>query len=141
MPAPPAKRVMVSTATSLRAQPPAAQQVREYLAAQPPRARRALTAIRGAIRGAVPRATEHFSYRIPGFRLDGQPLVWYAGFAKHVSLYPMGAAIRRAHAAAIKGYKSSKGTIQFPLGDPIPLALVKRLAKARAAEIRKPRRR
>ena len=53
----------------------------------------------------------------------------------------MGNALRRAHAAAIEDYKSSKGTIQFPLSDPVPLALVKRLAKARAAEIRKPQRR
>ncbi len=124
---------------SMKAQPPAVQQVREYLAAQPAPARRALTAIRGAIRAAVPDATEHFSYRIPGFRLEGQPLVWYAGFARHVSLYPMGTTIRRAHAAAIEGYKTSKGTIQFPLSEPVPLALVKRLARARAAEIRKTR--
>jgi uncharacterized protein YdhG (YjbR/CyaY superfamily) len=125
----------------MKAQPPAVQQVREYLAAQPAPARRALTAIRGAIRAAVPGAVEHFSYRIPGFRLEGQALVWYAGFRRHVSLYPMTDAIRRAHAAAIEGYKTSKGTIQFPLSEPLPLALVKRLVRARAAEIRKTSRR
>jgi uncharacterized protein YdhG (YjbR/CyaY superfamily) len=121
----------------MKAQPPAVQQVREYLAAQPAPARRALTAIRSAIRAAVPGAVEHFSYRIPGFRLEGQALVWYAGFRRHVSLYPMTDAIRRAHAAAIAGYKTSKGTIQFPLSEPMPIALVKRLVRARAAEIRK----
>ena len=130
---------MASRARSMKAQPPAAQQVREYLASQPAAARRALTAIRAAVRAAVPGATEHFSYRIPGFRLEGQPLVWYAGFAKHVGLYPMTAALRRAHAAALEGYKTSTGTIQFPLSEPIPLALVKRLVRARAAEIRRAR--
>jgi uncharacterized protein YdhG (YjbR/CyaY superfamily) len=78
---------------------------------------------------------EHFSYRMPGFRLDGRPLVWYAGFKAHVSLFPMTAVIRRAHAAAIKGYKTSTGTIQFPLDEPMPLALIARLVRTRAREM------
>ena len=112
------------------------KQVRGYLAAQPLAIRRILEKQRAAIRAAAPGAVEVFSYGIPGFKLDGKPLVWYAAFARHTSLYPMTASIRKAHAAALKDYKMSTGTVQFPLDEPLPTALVKRLVKARLAELR-----
>jgi uncharacterized protein YdhG (YjbR/CyaY superfamily) len=112
------------------------EQVRAYLAALPPRARRHMKEIRSIVRSVAPDATESFSYRMPGFRLDNRVFLYYAAFAAHCSLYPMGAKIRRAHAAALKGYKTSTGTIQFPLDQPLPAALMKRLIKARMAEVR-----
>jgi uncharacterized protein YdhG (YjbR/CyaY superfamily) len=112
------------------------REVHAYVARQPLDVRRRLREVRAIVRAAVPGATETFSYGIPGFKLDGRPLIWYAAWKQHTSLYPMTAAIRRAHAKALAGYETSTGTIRLPLAEPFPSALVRRLVKARAAEVR-----
>ena len=111
-------------------------QVKAYLAALQPDARRYLQVIRRIVREVAPDATESFSYRMPGFRLYDRVFLYYAGFKDHVSLFPMTAEIRARHAAALKGYKTSAGTVQFPLDRPLSLSLVKGLIKTRMAHVR-----
>ena len=111
-----------------------AGQIKAYLVAQPPATRFVLAQIREAIRDVVPDAVDSFSYRIPGVKLDGKALVWYAGFKNHTSLYPIGEAIRQRFAADLEGYETSKGTVRFPLDRALPTALVKKLVKARVDE-------
>jgi uncharacterized protein YdhG (YjbR/CyaY superfamily) len=113
------------------------EQVRKYFASLPPDVRKKLKAIRVQIRAVAPDAVEHFSYGIPGFRLEGKPLIWYAAFKNHLSMYPLTAGIRRGLGAELDRYETAKGTIRFPLSKPPSSALVTRIVKSRVAEIRK----
>ncbi|HVF40704.1 MAG TPA: DUF1801 domain-containing protein [Gemmatimonadaceae bacterium] len=126
----------MASSSAARSVTPAGPKVRAYLASLPPDARKRLKEIRSIIRAIAPKATEVFSYGIPGFRLNDKPLVWYAAFKNHISLYPMSAALRRTHARELEGLKMSTGTIQFPLSERLPSGLVKRLIKGRMAELR-----
>src|SRR5208282_4512498 len=110
-----------------------AKTVEDYLAAVPEPARSTLQRVRAAIRPALPaEATEVISYGIPAFNYKG-PLVWFAAFSNHCSLFPT-ASVIRAFKNELKGYKTSKGTIHFPVDKPLPVALVKKMVKARLAE-------
>ena len=73
-------------------------------------------------------------------KLDGRPLVYYAGWSTFCSLYPITGNIRKTYAKELAKYETSKGTVRFPLAKPIPVMLVRKLVKARIAEVRALRR-
>jgi uncharacterized protein YdhG (YjbR/CyaY superfamily) len=108
--------------------------VNEYLAGVPQPARSTLKRIRAVIRSAVPaETTEIISYGIPMFKYKGM-LVGYAAFAKHCSLFPTGSGVIKKFEKELKNYPTSKGTIRFPVGKPLPSALLKKIVKTRVAE-------
>jgi uncharacterized protein YdhG (YjbR/CyaY superfamily) len=108
--------------------------VTAYLAKVPEPARSTLEKIRATIRSAVPaEATEGLSYGMPAFRYKGA-LVGYAAFKNHCSFFPMQASLIDEMKEELKGYRTSKGTLQFPVDKPLSTALVKKMVKARVAE-------
>ncbi|HEY4932076.1 MAG TPA: DUF1801 domain-containing protein [Terriglobales bacterium] len=112
----------------------APKSVDEYLARVPEPARTTLNAVRATIRSVVPaETTEEISYGVPTFKYKG-PVIWFAAFSKHCSVFPTASVIEKFK-DELKDYKTSKGTIQFPVDKPLPSALVKKMVKARIAEI------
>jgi uncharacterized protein YdhG (YjbR/CyaY superfamily) len=114
---------------------PTVADVESYLAALPPASRAAMETLRAAIRSAVPNATETISYQMPAFRHLGRVLVSYGAFKDHVSLFPMSIAVIRAHEHELGDRHTGKGTIQFDIRKPVPATLVKKLVRARVAEV------
>ena len=112
-----------------------ADRLNRYFAALPPGTRRVMKSFRSSIKAAAPGAVEVVSYGIPAFKLEGRMLVWYAAWKAHTSLYPMKGIAKRVPAAQLEGYVITKGTIRFPLDRPLPVALIKKLVKARVAEV------
>ncbi len=107
--------------------------VAAYLAALPKDSRAALQKLRKDIRAAAPGATELIAWGMPAFK-QGRLLVCYAAFKDHCSFFPMSLAVMGDFADELKGYDVNKGTIRFPMGKPLPTALVMRIVKARLAE-------
>ena len=109
----------------------------EYLATVNDDQRAALQKLRQTIRAVAPKAEECISYQLAAFRLDGRPLVAFGATANHCAFYPMSGSIVAAHKAELEGYQTSKGTIRFQASQPLPASLVKKLVKARIAEMAK----
>jgi uncharacterized protein YdhG (YjbR/CyaY superfamily) len=108
--------------------------VDEYLAGVPEPARSALKHVRAVIQSLVPVETiEVISYGMPTFKYNGM-LVGYAAFKNHCSLFPTGSGVLDQFEKELRGYRTSKGTIQFPSDKPLPDALVKKIVKARIKE-------
>jgi uncharacterized protein YdhG (YjbR/CyaY superfamily) len=109
--------------------------VKQYLSWQNADQRAALDQLREAIASAAPDATEGISYSMPAFLLGGKGLVCYAAFKDHYSLFPMSGAVVEQHAAELGDHVTGKGTIQFRYDERLPVGLVKKLVKTRAAEL------
>ncbi|MGV9413612.1 iron chaperone [Nocardia sp. NPDC003693] len=111
-----------------------ASTVQEYIAQFPPEVREVLETIRATVHEAVPGGTDAISYQIPAVKLDGKVVVFYGGWAEHVSVYPVPEG-DAAFEGAIAPYRAGKGTLKFPLSEPIPYELIGQVA-ARLAERR-----
>jgi len=109
--------------------------VDDYIAAQPEEVRAVLRRVRGVIRKAVPAAEEVISYQIPAYKLPGGRVIWFAGWKKHFSLYPATGRLVAEFKKELAPYTVSKGTIRFPLSEPVPAKLIERIAKFRAKEV------
>ena len=106
----------------------------EYVADFPPNVREILADIRRVIKASAPGAEESMSYGMPGFKLNGRGLVYFAAWKQHIGFYGASSAVD-AFKAELAPYKMLKGTIQFPLDKPIPLALIGKLVAFRVNEV------
>lgn len=115
-----------------------ATNIDEYIAEFPSATQQVLQQMRELIKSVAPGATETISYAIPTFDLNKKHLVHFAGYAQHIGLYPSPSGIA-AFQAELTPYKRAKGSVQFPLSEPLPTDLIRRIVEFRIAEVtRKP---
>lgn len=105
----------------------------EYIAKFPKSVRDVLEELRQVIRESAPKAEETISYGIPTFDLKGKHLVHFAAYKNHVGFYPTSSGIK-AFKKELSPFKTSKGTVQFPLDKPVPFDIVKKIVKFRVKE-------
>jgi len=109
-----------------------ATSIDEYIAEFPPETQQVLQAVRAIIRAAAPTATETISYAIPTFDLNGH-LVHFAGYERHIGFYPTPGGME-AFKDELTSYKCAKGSVQFPLDQPMPTDLIRRMVEFRVAK-------
>ncbi|HSK77882.1 MAG TPA: DUF1801 domain-containing protein [Thermoanaerobaculia bacterium] len=115
----------------MNADPTGPKNIDEYIAGFPKDVQEILEKIRKTIREAAPDAEEAIKYQIPTFTLKGN-LVHFAAFKKHIGFYPAPRAIEEFK-DELSVYKGAKGSVQFPLGEPIPYDLISRIVKFRVS--------
>ena len=109
------------------------QNIDDYIADFPPEIQEILQRVRETIRKAAPDAEETISYNIPTFNLKGHYLIYFAGYKKHIGLYPVPIGNEELK-EEMAPYVSGKGTLKFPLDKPIPYGLIRKLVKFRIRE-------
>ena len=107
--------------------------VDEYLSSLPPKAKKLVKDLRKAIKQAAPEAEELISYNMPAYKFHGI-LVYYAAHTEHIGFYPGSSAISGIFKDKLTAYKTSKGTIQFPIGKTLPINLIKDIVKYRVKQ-------
>jgi uncharacterized protein YdhG (YjbR/CyaY superfamily) len=110
----------------------------EYIRAFPAEVRGRLQTLRQLITAAAPEAVESISYQMPAFKMNGKNLVYFAAAKNHIGLYPTPSAVA-AFQQELAGYKTAKGSIQFPMDKPLPATLIRKIVKFRVAEEKKKR--
>ena len=107
--------------------------VEEYIGSFPTEIQITLEQLRKAIKSNAPDAIESMSYGMPGYKLNNKPLVYFGGFKKHIGFFPTPNGIKTFEKELSK-YKTSKGTAQFPLDQPLPMNLITQIIKYRVSE-------
>jgi uncharacterized protein YdhG (YjbR/CyaY superfamily) len=110
------------------------QSVDEYIASQPDAVRVTLRSVRNTIRKAIPKAQEVISYKMPTYILNGHRLLYFAVWKQHCSIYAATKQVIVAFEDELASYEVDRGTIRFPLSEPVPVKLIGRIAKFRAQE-------
>jgi len=109
--------------------------VAEYIRAQPKDVQPVLWRVRTIIRKAVPRAIEVISYQMPAYKIPEGSLLGLAAWKEHYSIYPASDELVAAFKGKLTSYRTSKGTLRFPLTEPVPVRLIERIAKFRAKQV------
>lgn len=112
---------------------PSITSVDDCIATYPPATQKLLNQVRATIKKAAPKAEELISYGMPAYKLNGKALVYFSGYKHHIGFYatPTG---HREFKAELAKYKQGKGSVQFPIDEPMPLKLIERIVKFRVAE-------
>ncbi len=111
-----------------------ATSIDEYIAEFPPEVQKVLQEVRAVIKAAAPEATETISYAIPTFDLKKRHLIHFAGYKSHIGLYPTPSGTERFE-EELKSYKQGRGSVQFPLSQPVPFDLIRRIVEFRLQEV------
>lgn len=105
----------------------------EYIATFPEDIQTLLESVRAAIKAAAPGAEERISYQMPTFVLNGY-LVYFAAWKNHIGFYPASSGVQEAFKAELSRYASAKGSVRFPLHEPLPLELISKIVQFRVSE-------
>jgi uncharacterized protein YdhG (YjbR/CyaY superfamily) len=108
--------------------------VDQYIASQPETARNVLQQVRSIIRKAIPAVEEVISYQMPTYTLHGRRLLFFAGWKDHYSLYAATGEVLAAFKKELARYEIEKGTIRFPFAEPVPVKLIREIARFRVKE-------
>ena len=109
--------------------------VTDYIASKPAPVQKILKRVRSAIRKGIPKAEEGISYQIPTYKLNGTYVIYFAGWKEHYSLYPIHESLVAEFKEELAGCKTSKGTLRFPLSEPVPSDLIERIVRFRVKQL------